>query len=466
MSYVIIDEAIGESKVKAGDFEGTLKSHNILSVADLKAEFASYLGDYARGGQSEADTEYVKNLYATLKADESNAEWLERTVEDAFLSYRPKNLSQGLIQKIYGDIMECSVSSLEKFAGCPYAHFLDYGLDLSEREKPEIYASDLGNITHAALEVFGKYVQENHEEFAKVSEELCTRILDEVTDELMKRYEEGLFVDAEGTEYLSSQVKRVLNRSVDALKTQLKRGKFIPVSYEQKFERLINEANIMLVGKIDRIDTCTEDDKLYVKIVDYKSGSKDFEEELFRQGVQLQTAVYLSEALKRFAKENPDKRCLPGAMFYFRMQDPYLEVTTEDEEKQQVNRNILLRPTGILVGEEDVLDRLESERNSGKSEVLPLSYNKDGPLSAKGCKASKTTDEMKEILSSADQKVLSLAGEIAEGKIDVSPLRFDKYDACKYCSYKTACGFDERISGYARRIPEGANDAPDEDEEE
>ena len=460
----IQDEALKNSLIDAENMAETLRFHNILSTKDLKAEFATRLGEYARGAQDENATTYVKKLFALLKADEENAEWLEQTVEDAFLSYRPKNLSEGLLKKIYGDIMECSVSSLEKFAGCAYAHFLRYGLMLREREDADIYSADLGNITHEALEVFGKYLKENGEEFAKVSEERCSTILDEITDELMKRYDEGLFVEAEGSEYLSHQVKRVLKRSVSALKTQLLKGSFAPVSYEQEFKRLIHEADTMLVGKIDRIDACLEDDKAFVKIVDYKSGSKDFEEELFAQGVQLQTAVYLSEALKRFAQEYPDKEIIPSAMFYFRMQDPYLEVATESEEEQEKNRNILLRPTGIMVGDSAVLDRLEAERTNGKSEAIPVSFGKDGALSSRGCKAAKTAQEMKEILQSADDKVVSLAGEISQGKIDVSPLIFDKYDACKYCAYKTACGFDERISGYARRVPEGAQDAAEEDE--
>ena len=71
---------------------------------------------------------------------------------------------------------------------------------------------------------------------------------------------------------------------------------------------------------------------------------------------------------------------------------------------------------------------------------------------------------MWEILKAADEKVLSLSGEIRQGKIDVSPLIFDKFNACEYCDYKTACGFDERLSGYQRRVPEGADAGEDEEE--
>ena len=177
-------------------------------------------------------------------------------VDKAFESYHSEDLEEDLVRKVYGDIMECSVSSLEKFAGCAYAHFLNYGLALKEREKQEIASNDLGNVTHAALESFGQYLKQNGEEFAKVSEERCNLILDEITDKLMNQYGDGLFVEAQGTRYLTRRVKRILSRCVQTLRTQLQHGRFEPVSYEQRFNRLLAGGKTMLVGKIDRIDTC------------------------------------------------------------------------------------------------------------------------------------------------------------------------------------------------------------------
>ena len=69
---------------------------------------------------------------------------------------------------------------------------------------------------------------------------------------------------------------------------------------------------------------------------------------------------------------------------------------------------------------------------------------------------------MQEIIRKADEKVASLAGEISSGNIAVSPLVFDKYNACEYCSFRTACGFDVRLSGYEKRMPEGAQEAEEE----
>ena len=456
------DEIENLLKINPDDMGRTLKDHNLLSVRDLQTEFATCLGNYVRGGQSAEETEYTKKLYALLSAEEGQEEWLEEMVDKAFESYHSEDLEEDLVRKVYGDIMKCSVSSLEKFAGCAYAHFLNYGLDLKEREKQESASNDLGNVTHAALESFGQYLKQNGEEFAKVSEERCNLILDEITDKLMNQYGDGLFVEAQGTRYLTRRVKRILSRCVQTLRTQLQHGRFEPVSYEQRFNRLLAGGKTMLVGKIDRIDTCEEGDTTYIKIVDYKSGSKDFEEALFEQGVQLQTAVYLSEALKKYATDHPDRVVKPGAMFYFRMQDPLLDMTKEDEVALEKKRNTELRPTGVLAGEDEVIDLLENKREKGKSEVIPASFKDDGSLAAQGCKSVKTGGEMQEIIRKADEKVASLAGEISSGNIAVSPLVFDKYNACEYCSFRTACGFDVRLSGYEKRMPEGAQEAEEE----
>ncbi|MBQ1487548.1 MAG: PD-(D/E)XK nuclease family protein [Lachnospiraceae bacterium] len=362
--------------------------------------------------------------------------------------------------------MECSVSSLERFAGCAYAHFLRYGLGLQERETGEIDPSDLGNISHKTLELFGKYCRENHEDFALISLKKTEEIIDVLTEQLLSSYRDGIFKEEAGSEFMEKQVRRILKRSVTVLKNQLSKGDFVPASYEQEFKRLLSDPGALLVGKIDRVDTFTGEDTAYVKIVDYKTGSKDFEEELFHAGVQLQTAVYLSEAVKKYATDHPDKTVKPGAMFYCRMQDPFFESYDESEEKRESERNIALRPTGLLSGDEATLGHLEREHKDGKSEVIPATY-KDGAANGKtGNRAVKNEEEMQKILAEADEKVESLAKEILSGKIDVSPLVCgDSYNACEYCAFRSSCGFDARLPGYAvRKGAGGTEETKSEDE--
>jgi len=125
----------------------------------------------------------------------------------------------------------------------------------------------------------------------------------------------------------------------------------------------------------------------------------------------------------------------------------------------------MLRPTGLVVEESEIITHLEREPKAGKSEVIPVSWAEDGTLpkgSKSGNGAVRTKDEMEAILQSADEKVSALSEAISSGVIDVSPLVFDKYNACEYCAYKSSCGFDERLGGYRHRVPRGGKEAEEE----
>jgi ATP-dependent helicase/nuclease subunit B len=451
--------------VNPGETKATFRAHNILGTEDLLEEFASRIGNYFRYPVRDEEVAYLRALYGVLAAQEDTKALAEAVIVSAYYTYVPKAIEKSLASRLYGEVMECSVSSLEKFAGCAYAHFLRYGLNLREREIHSIESNDIGNITHAVLEEFGKYLKKNGEEFAEVSREKSLQIIEDISEDICNGYGNGLLGDLDENDYLRKQLKRILRRCIDRLKDQLRSGDYKPAYYEQEFKRLCNEGRTMLKGKIDRIDSCETDDAVFVKIVDYKSGSKDWESVLFDCGVQLQTAVYLSEAIKKYRHDFPDKAVLPGAMFYYRMQDPLLDASKLAGKDLEHERNVMLRPTGLVVEESEIITHLEREPKAGNSEVIPVSWAEDGTLpkgSKSGNGAVRTKDEMEAILQSADEKVSALSEAISSGVIDVSPLVFDKYNACEYCAYKSSCGFDERLGGYRHRVPRGGKEAEEE----
>lgn len=52
--------------------------------------------------------------------------------------------------------LENSATELERFAACAFAHFLQYGLKIEERQEYEFRQADLGNVIHQALEQFSQ----------------------------------------------------------------------------------------------------------------------------------------------------------------------------------------------------------------------------------------------------------------------------------------------------------------------
>ena len=110
------------------------------------------------------------------------------------------------------------------------------------------------------------------------------------------------------------RMKHTMRRTVWALVTQVQKGKFVPSEFEVSFSKvnqldsirftLSEEEKMQLLGRIDRVDTFEKDDKIYVKIIDYKSGNTSFSLLNMYHGLQLQLVVYMNAAMELVAK-NP-----------------------------------------------------------------------------------------------------------------------------------------------------------------
>ena len=110
----------------------------------------------------------------------------------------------------------------------------------------------------------------------------------------------GAFDEAKNR-YLLSRMKDTIRRTVWALTIQVQKGRFTPSDFEVSFSQadhleairfqLTEEEKMRLRGRIDRVDTCETDDKVYVKIIDYKSGNTTFSLLNLYHGLQLQLVV-------------------------------------------------------------------------------------------------------------------------------------------------------------------------------
>lgn len=133
-------------------------------------------------------------------------------------------------------------------------------------------------------------------------------------------------------EYLITRMERILDRTVQTLQYQLQQGAFTPENFEMSFEMasdldavnitLSEEEKMRLIGRIDRIDTCERQDKLYVKVIDYKSGNRRFDLAALYYGLQLQLVVYMNAAVEMQQKAHRDKKVIPAAMLYYHVSDP------------------------------------------------------------------------------------------------------------------------------------------------
>ena len=355
-------------------------------------------------------------------------------------------IGAAVAKAVYGEQGAYSVTRLEKYAACAYAHFLQYGLRLKEREVYEFAAVDMGTLLHHAVELFARKVDKGAYDWFTLQPERREALAEESVNEVITDYRNTLLFDNARNEYMISRMHRLVKRAVWALTEQIKKGVFVPEKLEAPF--YLKEAGINLQGRIDRIDTYEEDDKVYVRIMDYKSGAAAFDLTALYNGLQLQLAVYLNAAVALEKKDHEGKTIVPAGLFYFPMKDPMIaseEALSEEELEEALFKEMVLE--GVCNADTDIIHYMDKDCTS-KSHMLQVGFNKDGSLS----KASKavTTEQFKQLEEFVKGKTRQLGEEIMEGKISVNPYGSLQKTACDYCAYNGICGFSPKESSYRK----------------
>ncbi len=437
-------------------------SEQIVCSADGVGLMADLLREYAYGRVTESDRRKTYTFYHSYHTNPRYQDMTDRLIETAFYRYSDTPLSRMVTRALYGTLLHNSVSRLERYAACAYGHFLQYGLALREREGYSFEDVDMGNVFHGVLELFAQKLEENGYTWFDFPEELAKKLVEEAVEAYAAVYGETILYSSARNRHLMQRMIRILRRTVLTLQTQLRRGAFVPEKFEMSFSMIedLDSLNIALdeqdrmrlKGRIDRVDTCETQDCVYVKVIDYKSGSRKFDLAALYFGLQLQLVVYMNAAVEVEQKKHPGKKIVPAAMLYYHIDDPVVE-DGEGMTPEQINAKLLqeLKMTGI-VNENDEAVRLLDREFTDKSDILPLERKKDGTFSAYSSVIKE--EDMQTVSSYVNRKIRELGRGIMAGTISVNPYEQNGNTACTYCAYKSVCGFDGRIEGYEmRRLP-------------
>lgn len=380
-------------------------------------------------------------------------QWQAKVEEilQASLYRKPEDaLTQDVARKLYGNMLHNSVSRLEKFMSCAYAHFLSYGLRLQEREEASFQAMDFGNVFHKALELYATKLKKEGYTWASVPEDKRQIFVEESVDESTLALQGTALFESAREHYAITRIRRMMYRTVWALSYQLEQGDFEPDGYEVRFKRsfpLFEDCSMQLSGIIDRVDVCVEDEKVYVKVIDYKTGAKEFDISSLYHGLQMQLITYLTMAMQMQSDRWPNKEIIPSGVMYYQISDPIIQ-DPMDPEKEELELLKELRPNGLLNSRIENIYHLDREIGSSSS-VVPAGMKKDGELT-KHTKAI-GENEWKMLMDYSTHKLCDIGMQIMRGDIRISPyMRKDKA-GCGYCPYATICKFDERIPGYRYR---------------
>lgn len=420
---------------------------------------AGELREYAGGRPGTLTQEELTSLYHFYEGDKEYSCYAGKLASAAFDQYRHKPLAGAVAKALYGSMLENSVSRLERYAACAYSHFLQYGLLLKEREEFRFEQVDLGNIFHGVLEIFAGKLSENNYTWFDFPEEEGDELLYKALQECALQYGENVLYSSARYEYMTERMYRILKRTIRTLKAQLREGEFVPSSFEMSFQRVekLNAVNIALSdnekmklkGRIDRIDTYEDEEHVYVKVIDYKSGSRKFDLAALYYGLQLQLVVYMNVATEITASKHPDKEVVPAALLYYHVADPLIKAEGE-LTPEEVNRELLkeLRTTGIVNSDQQVVSLLDKSFTD-KSLIVPVERKKDGTFSARSSVIDRQDYEI--VSSFVNHKIREFGKRILDGSIEINPCEQGSRNSCTYCAYRGICEFEAGTAGYQMR---------------
>jgi len=336
------------------------------------------------------------------------------------------------VRGLYGPQLRLSASQVDRQAECRMSYFLKYGLRAKERKEATVDPAEFGTYVHAVLEQTARKVMELGG-FEVVSLEETLAIAMEYSDAYGAEHFAGL--DSARLSYLFRRNRRELEMVVAELWKELKQSRFRPDDFELQFGEggrmaaIAIEGALMpayLRGVVDRVDIWNEDGRNYFRVVDYKTGKKDFDYCDVLNGVGLQMLLYL------FALEHGEYGTGAGVQ-YFPARVPLLsaEGRLTEEEAEQLRQKEWLR-RGLLLRDEEVLDAMDTER----WKRLCATRKKDGTVS--GDLADR--EQMGMLRIYVFHLLAAMVDQIASGNVEANPYtRGSSHDACTFCPYGAIC---------------------------
>lgn len=357
-----------------------------------------------------------------------------------------QDLSPAAVSALYGDTLHLSPSRADAFSACQFFYFLRYGLKLSEREQAGFEAPELGTFMHYVLENVANEIGESVG-FKNASDELTAELVNKYTNLYVKEKLNDFEDKSPRFIYLFNRLLPSVRNVVSDMVRELSKSDFVPLDFELSFSnggdlppvKISGGGNdLFLNGTADRVDGYFYDGKLYLRVIDYKTGKKSFSLTDVWNGMGMQMLLYLF-ALEMEGKSRYNAEVVPAGVLYVPARDTLISASGDlSEEELSKEKSKALKRSGLILFDASVINAMEKSDNP---EYIPVSFKKDGSLTSDSLA---TSEQFCALRNHVDRRLIELSENIRRGKIDVSPYYKGEQDnACLYCHFKSVCRFDE-----------------------
>ena len=365
------------------------------------------------------------NINTLQNTEKSN----QRDVEDAV----PYKISKKMAKLLYGEKLWLSISRVEKYNGCAFAYFLQYGLVAKPRATAEFKQHARGSLLHEVLARYFANIKRNDISYSSISKPECEREIREIARTAALEHHSAMMELSPSFGYFARRMENVASVTAWNIVKFYKQSKFRPFGFEISFRpsdygksfdysspeiTVNNEPVGFLVGDIDRVDIATVDDKDYITIVDYKSATKRLDPRLVDEGVQIQPLAYANMMSQAIGAET-------AAMLYTPMSDPIIKWDENADIDEEISKS--LKPDGWILDNEEVEFALDCNRDDkGKSGFIPSTK-------------SRLFADLSTELDKANVAIQRAAEGMLDGNIAVKSRNIKGHDPCAWCDYARVC---------------------------
>ncbi len=414
-------------------------------IINKKITYEELLENIAKLRDKEKIDEIWYAVYSYYKTDDKWKTKLKNDLQGIYYKNLPENINSDNINKLYGNTLNASVSKLETYQRCPFSYYLQYGLKLKEKEELKIHTFDTGAFMHETIDEFFEYINQEKLNLAELEEEQILKIVSQIVDDNLNLSKNYIFTATAKYKVLVRRLKRIISKalkyiiqtiiysdfSIEGTEIEFnEKGKYSPIILD-----LGEGKRVEITGKIDRIDTANSEDGRYLRIIDYKSSSKNIDLNEVYAGLQIQLLTY-ADAICR------QEDIMPAGIFYFSLLEQMIKADkkiSEEEIEEMIRKNFRMK--GLIVADVKIIKMNDNTLTSGSSKIVPAAITKSGTVNEKWTNGV-DSQEFKILQDYIYKTIKDISREILTGKIDLKPYNKNGKTPCEYCQYKPICGFN------------------------
>ncbi|MBE6645171.1 MAG: hypothetical protein E7612_07335 [Ruminococcaceae bacterium] len=373
----------------------------------------------------------------------------ETVLFDKDVSNEGLRLSRDTVSQMYPSELALTQSRIESFVCCPFSYYLRYNIKLSENERAQFDARNIGTFIHAMLENFFGEISESGKSVADVGENEKAEIIERSAKKYLDSVIDKNNPTSRRTDILLDRLCRAAVPVINGLCDELRGCSFVPRFFELKIgrddENLPSPAsfqdkfgdNVYVYGSIDRVDTYKSGDDVFVRVIDYKTGAKDFSPEDIDEGKNLQMFLYLksivdtdNQAFRERLGVSEAGNIIPAGVIYVKTDMSDVTVAHADSEAEKAAIAKKQQRRGMILDDEESISAMNKN-------YLPVKFKKDGSPDSRSEKFLYTREGWAELGEKISDKIGEISEKMKSGEIPLSD--GGKDSPCDFCSYAPIC---------------------------